>query len=64
MMKFARCMRSSGVANWPDPTVDNQGRGSFDPQAAGIDASSPRIAAEIHACDRVFPASIGIPWSP
>jgi hypothetical protein len=26
MAKFARCMRSHGVSNWPDPTVDSSGR--------------------------------------
>jgi hypothetical protein len=60
MAKFARCMRSNGVPNWPDPTVD-RGRAAFDPEAAGIDANAPQINAEVHACERVFPASIGIP---
>ena len=27
---FARCMRSRGVPNWPDPTLDNNGRPVFD----------------------------------
>jgi hypothetical protein len=60
MTKFARCMRSDGVPSWPDPTLD-QGRAVFDPQAVGIDTSSPPISAEVHHCERVFPASIGIP---
>jgi hypothetical protein len=64
MTKFARCMRSRGVPNWPDPIVDARGRGSFDTQATGIDTNSPQISAEIHDCDHVFPASIGIPWAP
>jgi hypothetical protein len=60
MLTFARCMHSRGVQNWPDPTVD-RGRAIFNPQAAGIDPNSPRISAKIRKCERVFPASIGIP---
>jgi hypothetical protein len=52
------------VPSWPDPIVDDQGRGSFDTQAAGINTSSPQISAKIHDCDHVFPASVGIPWAP
>jgi hypothetical protein len=64
MTKFARCMRSHGVPNWPHPTVDGQGRGDFDTQAAHIDTSSAQIGAKIRDCNRVYPASIGIPWAP
>ena len=64
MTNFARYMRSHGVPNWPDPTVDNEGRGSFDTQTVGINTNSPPITAQIHDCNHVFPASIGIPWAP
>ena len=60
MTKFARCMRSRGVSNWPDPSLD-RGRAVFDPEAVGIDTSSPEISAKVHECERVFPASVGIP---
>ncbi len=60
MTKFALCMRSHGVPNWPGPTLD-QGRVVFDPQAAGIDTNSPQISVKVHECEHVFPASIGIP---
>jgi hypothetical protein len=60
MTKFARCMRSRGVANWPDPTLD-RGRAIFDPEAVGIDTNSPQISATMHHCERVFPPSVGIP---
>ena len=60
MTRFARCMRSHGVPNWPDPTLD-RGRAIFDPQAAGIDPSSPQISSRLHECEHVFPASVGIP---
>lgn len=60
MLLFARCMRSRGVPKWPDPTLD-RGRAVFDPQAVGIDTSSPHISATMHDCEHVFPASLGIP---
>jgi hypothetical protein len=60
MTKFAQCMRSYGVTNWPDPTLD-QGRAVFDPQAAGVNTNLPQISVKVHECEHVFPASIGIP---
>jgi hypothetical protein len=35
--KYARCMRSHGVSNWPDPTINSQGMPVFDVTKAGID---------------------------
>ena len=29
MLRFSQCMRSRGVANWPDPTADSLGRPEF-----------------------------------
>ena len=49
MAKFARCMRSHGVPNWPDPILD-RGKAVFDPEAAGIDIKSPQIGTSMHAC--------------
>lgn len=43
-LQFARCMRSHGVPNWPDPTVDSTGRPSFQVTAAGISIASTRSA--------------------
>jgi hypothetical protein len=60
MLKFARCMRSHGVPNWPDPTVD-RGRAVFDPEVVGIDPNSAQIIGKMHECEHVFPASLGIP---
>ena len=60
MAKFALCMRSHGVPSWPDPTLD-RGRAVFDPEAVGINTNSPRINTEVHECEHVFPASVGIP---
>lgn len=53
--KFAECMRSRGVPNWPDPTVDSTGRPSFQVTKAGItiDATrSPQMLSKIGACQR------------
>lgn len=53
--KFARCMRSHGVRNWPDPTIDSIGRPSFPVTKAGIsiDATrSPQMLSTIGDCQR------------
>jgi hypothetical protein len=42
--KFALCMRSRGVPNWPDPAIDSIGRPSFQVVAAGISLASTRSA--------------------
>lgn len=52
-LKFARCMRSHGVTNWPDPSVDSLGRPSFQVTKAGIsiDATrSPEMLSKIGDC--------------
>jgi hypothetical protein len=51
--KFAECMRSHGVTNWPDATVDSLGRPSSQVTKAGIsiDATrSPQILPKIGGC--------------
>lgn len=53
--KFALCMRSHGVTNWPDPAVDSLGRPSFEVTRAGIsiDATrSPKMLSNIGDCQR------------
>ena len=53
--KFARCMRSHGVPNWPDPTVDSAGRPSFPVTKAGISIAatrSPQMLSKIGDCQR------------
>jgi hypothetical protein len=53
--RFARCMRSHGVPNWPDPTVDSTGRPSFQVTKAGISIDSTRSSAmllKIGDCQR------------
>lgn len=53
--RFAQCMRSRGVPNWPDPTVDSTGRPSFPVTKAGISIDStrsPRMLSKIGVCQR------------
>lgn len=55
-LKFARCMRSRGVPNWPDPTIGPLGRPFFDVSAHGMtraDAHSPQMTEKINACGRL-----------
>jgi hypothetical protein len=50
---FATCMRSHGVSNWPDATLDPQGRPFFDISAAGITSGqwhSTEMRAKADAC--------------
>ncbi len=54
--KFARCMRSHGVSNWPDPTLDSQGRPFFNLSGQGITHSewhSSQMRAKAQECGRV-----------
>jgi hypothetical protein len=57
--KFAQCMRSHGVPNWPDPTLGSEGRPIFNLIPADITNSqvhSPPIAANMTECQRLDPA--------
>src|ERR1700729_325338 len=60
MVRFATCMRSRGVQNWPDPTVDRSHpcdpRPGFDLHSA-VDPTAPRISADGDACQHVMPQS-------
>jgi hypothetical protein len=54
-LSFARCMRSHGLARFPDPTA--QGQLSVEMvQAQGIDVHSPAVLHVVQAC---LPASHG-----
>jgi hypothetical protein len=55
MRKFARCMRSRGVPNWPDPTLDSQGRPVFAISVSkdGFDPDSQQISGTDQQCVRV-----------
>jgi hypothetical protein len=61
---FARCMRSHGVPNWPDPTIGSEGRPFFDISSHGITRSerrSPQLETKMNECERLTssPAPIG-----
>jgi hypothetical protein len=60
MVRFAACMRSHGVQNWPDPTVDrhhlDDPRPVFDLHSL-VDPSAPQISTDIHECQHLMPQS-------
>jgi hypothetical protein len=52
---YARCMRSHGVPNFPDPTIDSEGRPVFEVSKAGLSAQythSSTFAAKDCDCER------------
>jgi hypothetical protein len=62
MLAFSRCMRAHGVPNWPDPTVDSEGRPGFNlVPVHGTDWNSPQIQNSIYECEHVMPAGGGVP---
>ncbi len=54
-LSFARCMRSHGVARFPDPTAQGQLTVEM-VQAEGVDVRSPSVLHVVQAC---LPASHG-----
>jgi hypothetical protein len=59
--KFAQCMRSHGVPNWPDPTIGLQGSPVFDLSKAGIthaQSHSPPMSNTISECQRLEGATL------
>jgi hypothetical protein len=56
MRRFARCMRSHLVPNWPDPTIDSEGRPGFNLlHVSGFDPNSPQIDNKMQECQHVMP---------
>jgi hypothetical protein len=63
-LKFARCMRSSGLPNFPDPTTDPRtGRVEFvlSVSRLGANPRSPLILSKAHACLHVLPPGASLP---
>jgi hypothetical protein len=61
-LKFAQCMRSHGVPDFPDPTSEPSGpRFVISISRDGFDPHSPQILAKAHACQHVLPAGTGLP---
>lgn len=61
-LQFARCMRSHGVTNFPDPTRDpNNGAPIFNLVAIhGTDWESPQIQNKLDECQRVYSAGVRV----
>ncbi len=49
-LKFARCMRSHGVPNFPDPKVFSSHGGNQQVYLPGVNAQSPAFQAGAKAC--------------
>jgi hypothetical protein len=63
-LKFARCMRSHGLPNFPDPTTDpRSGRVEFvlSISRLGANPRSPQILAKARQCQQVLPAGSRLP---
>lgn len=62
MLPFARCMRSHGVPNFPDP-ANSDGHVEFVISVSrdGFDPHSPQILAKARECQHVLPAGTGLP---
>ena len=60
MRRFAQCMHSHGVPNYPDPTVMPDGRPGFVISISrdGLDPHSPQVSSKIDECQRLT----GSPW--
>jgi hypothetical protein len=55
MRNFARCMRSHGVPNWPDPAATSQqDQRPFYHVPDSIDPNAPQITTKIRACQHVL----------
>ena len=61
--RFAQCMRSHGVPNWPDPTIDPQGRPVFAISISqdGFNPYSAQIWAKGNDCSLLMPGLPGLP---
>jgi hypothetical protein len=58
-LKFAECMRAHGIANFPDPTMNNGTIVIHSPQSSGTDTSSPQFLAAQQACRSLEPGGGG-----
>lgn len=57
--RYAVCMRSHGFPQWPDPTLDSQGRPFFDVSKAGMSRTDTR-SSNWTSSDRVCVRLVGI----
>lgn len=54
-LAYAKCMRSHGVPNYPDPTRKNGGVEAGVGPNSGIDTNSPQFKAASQACEKLQP---------
>ena len=61
---FAHCMRSRGVPNWPDPTIDSRGRPVFAVSISkdGFNPYSAPTWAKSNECSNLMPDLPGAPF--
>ena len=59
-LKAANCMRSHGIAGFPDPVFPSAGQVEF-PLPKGMDANSPQFEAARSTCEKLIPQ--GLPYS-
>ncbi len=60
LLRFAGCMRSHGVPNFPDPVVSN-GSITWNISGSSLDTRSPRYQAAQRACQSLLPAGTAVP---
>jgi len=62
--RFALCMRSHGIPNWPDPITDSQGRPVFAISVSkdGFNPYSRPIWAKGNECSHLMPGLTGAPF--
>jgi hypothetical protein len=62
LSKFARCVRSQGVPNWPDPLAESDagepGTPGFPRNMPGVNQDSPQVMNALSKCQHLL-ASIG-----
>lgn len=62
MSKFARCVRSDGVANWPDPVAESDAgqpnTPGFPRNMPEVNQNAPQVKAAIRKCQHLM-ADIG-----
>jgi hypothetical protein len=62
MRTYARCMRSHGLPNWPDPTIDSEGRPGFNLlHVLGFDPNSSQTSNIMQECYHVMPGGVPVP---
>jgi hypothetical protein len=59
---FARCMRSHGLPNWPDPALDSEGRPGFNLlHIQGFSPNSSQTSSTMQDCYHVMPGGVPVP---